>query len=161
MRALELIGRDVDKAKYAALLEEVRARAAAAGRADPAAPDRPQHNRTWAAYQRRREARRKNVQLERLKWLLGLPNRWARAGWGGGVAGECGRASERFAGRGSCWEARPEPGRRPRRLGACAHWPCLAPPPPPAPPRSYYSSDSEVEPGGPEADDDWEEDSLR
>ncbi|KAL4858667.1 Pentatricopeptide repeat-containing protein [Chlorella vulgaris] len=69
VRALELIGREVDKAKYAALLEDARAR-----QTDSQSMDRPQHNRTWAAYQRRRDARRKNVQLERFKWLLGLPN---------------------------------------------------------------------------------------
>lgn len=69
VRALELIGREVDKAKYAALLEDARAR-----QTDAQSMDRPQHNRTWAAYQRRRDARRKNVQLERFKWLLGLPN---------------------------------------------------------------------------------------
>lgn len=76
VRALELIGREVDKAKYAALLEDARAR-----QTDAQSMDRPQHNRTWAAYQRRRDARRKNVQLERFKWLLGLPNRWARPGF--------------------------------------------------------------------------------
>ncbi len=63
MRALELIGRKVDKAKYAALLEGQGEAVAAA--------DRPQHNRTWAAYQKRREARQKNVQLERFKFWLG------------------------------------------------------------------------------------------
>ena len=67
VRALELIGRDVDKAKYAALLEEVRERQAEAA----AAADRPQHNRTWRAYQKRVEARQKNVQLERFKFWLG------------------------------------------------------------------------------------------
>lgn len=71
MRALELIGCDVDKARYAALLEEARLRGGDVG----SVADRPRHNRTWAAYQRRREARRKNVQLERFKFWLGLPNR--------------------------------------------------------------------------------------
>ena len=81
VRALELIGREVDKAKYAALLEEVRQRqAAAADGGDAAAAagmweDRPQHNRTWAESQRRRDARKRNVQRERFKFWLGLPNR--------------------------------------------------------------------------------------
>ena len=68
MRALDLIGREVDRAKYAALLQDVRRRQ------DQQAADRPQHNRTWGEYQRRREARARNVHLERFKWLLGLAN---------------------------------------------------------------------------------------
>jgi hypothetical protein len=78
VRALELIGRDVDKAKYAALLEEVRERQAEAA----AAADRPQHNRTWRAYQKRVEARQKNVQLERFKFWLGEWPAQGRAGGG-------------------------------------------------------------------------------
>ncbi len=93
MRALELIGREVDKAKYASLAEEVRARQAAAAQAaaaqaaaaeesaDPS--DRSRRARSYAAYQRRREARRRNIALERFKFWLGLPNRCG----GGGRAG--------------------------------------------------------------------------
>lgn len=80
VRALELIGRDVDKGRYAALLQEVRARQAAATGADTATVMEPEpergHNRTWAEYQRRREAKQRNVQLERFKFWLGLPNRY-------------------------------------------------------------------------------------
>lgn len=68
---MELIGCDVDKARYAALLEEARSRGGDA----ESMTGRPRHNRSWAAYQRRREARHKNVQLERFKFWLGLPNR--------------------------------------------------------------------------------------
>ena len=83
-RALELIGRDVDKAKYAALLEEVRARQAAGGAGGAAADaDRPGHNRSWAAYQRRRDARKRGVALERFKFWLGA---WCGQGLAGVVA---------------------------------------------------------------------------
>lgn len=90
VRALELIGRDVDKAKYAALAEEVRARQAAAAQtaAEQASGDsseRSRRARSYAAYQRRREARRRNIALERFKFWLGLPNKCVERGGGSGT----------------------------------------------------------------------------
>lgn len=94
VRGLELIGRDVDKAKYAALAEEMRARQAAAAQAAAQAADSEapadssagsRRARSYAAYQRRREARRRNVAVERFKFWLGLPNRWGA--WLGAAVG--------------------------------------------------------------------------
>lgn len=90
-----MIGRDVDRAKYAALAEEVRARQAAAAQtaAEQASGDpseRSRRARSYAAYQRRREARRRNIALERFKFWLGLPNKcveWGQRDEGGRVAG--------------------------------------------------------------------------
>ena len=106
VRALELIGREVDKAKYAALAEEVRARQAAAAQAAAGADaDRPRRSRSWAAYQRRREARRRNTALERFKFWLGLPNKYYDASSDGDAAEQGAPSGEEFDGREE-WQAR-------------------------------------------------------
>lgn len=70
VRAMELVGQQVDKAKYRALLEQHLPQ-------QPAGRQGGQgHNRTWADYQRRRRSRTRNVQLQRLLFWLGFPNRY-------------------------------------------------------------------------------------
>lgn len=88
VRALELTGHQVDKARYRTLLETRLA--AGRGQAGPSPSsssdggyvssegggggDVSGHNRTWADYQRRRQQRRRNEHLERLLFWLGFPN---------------------------------------------------------------------------------------
>eukprot|EP00887_Chlorella_sp_A99_P001891 scaffold18.g1891.t1 len=66
VRAMELVGQAVDKAKYRALMEARLPQGAAA------ASEKAGHNRTWADYQRRREKRQRNVHLQRLLFWAGI-----------------------------------------------------------------------------------------
>lgn len=71
------------------------ARQAASAGGEAAAEPTSGHNRTWAAYQQKREAKQRNVALERFKFWLGLPNRCVA--WGGGRVTK--RALGRLAGK--------------------------------------------------------------
>jgi len=72
VRALELLGADIDKNKYREIMElKIREAEEKERNAPPPVPNRQM---TRMAREKRREQRRKNVYMERFKFWLGLPN---------------------------------------------------------------------------------------
>jgi leucine-rich PPR motif-containing protein len=78
VRAMELLGTEVDKAKYKAMVtgQMARQRAAEAAReaAGGAAPAGGGARGARQREQRERQRKEKNVYMERFKWTVGLPN---------------------------------------------------------------------------------------
>jgi len=72
VRALELLGADIDKNKYREIMElKIREAEEKERNAPPPVPNRQM---TRMAREKRRDQRRKNVYMERFKFWLGLPN---------------------------------------------------------------------------------------